>query len=197
MLGSRKNFGTLSLAFVAVMLSGFAQSVERGGSWQSFRDTHRGYAISHPRDWRVDTAHDYTALGPGKDIHGVAFVVPSGLAKGTNLSDSSYLAVEWLPDAPGCTADLFLDDADQGGPQRVQDGGMRWSVAHGSDAGAGNFYEETVYAVADAKPCIALRYFIHSTNIGNYDPGTVKPFDRRKLVATFDRMRRSFQMTPP
>jgi len=41
-----------------------------------------------------------------------------------------------------------------------------------------------------------VRYFIHSTNIGNYDPGTIKAFDQAALVARFDAIRKTLRLTP-
>jgi hypothetical protein len=170
---------------------------ESADAWPRYRNAKGGYSISYPPSWRVDTSHDYQALGPGKDIRGTAFVVSPSTASGTNLSPDSYLAVEELPDTQPCSADKFLDDA-QGAPVRqTGKNGIVWSVAHGSDAGAGNFYEEMVYAVLGTQPCLAIRTFIHSTNIGNYDPGTVRAFDKKTLVAIFGKMRDSFQISPP
>ena len=123
-------------------------------------------------------------------------MVPKNFTAGTNLSDSSYLAVEILPSATQCSAAAFLDDAIDKPRMVTGAHGITWSVQDGSDAGAGNIYEETVQAVIGARPCIATRAFAHSTNIGNYDPGTVKPFDRAAFNATIDRMRRSFRLLP-
>ena len=181
--------GFLAVIVTAALTLSFAALA---GDWPAWHGD--GYSIHYPPDWRVDPSHDYQALGPGKDIRGTAFLVSAQWTQGTNLSTDSYLAVETLPSAKSCTADLFLDDADQSGPQETTQHGIRWSVEHGSDAGAGNFYDETVYAVEDSRPCLAIRYFVHSTNIGNYDPGSVRAFDAAGLTATFERMRRSFRL---
>ena len=37
----------------------------------------------------------------------------------------------------------------------------------------------------------AVRYFIHSSNIGNYPEGAVREFDRQALLNQFDQIRRS------
>ena len=182
---------TLSIAAFLMCCS----AATTASAWPLYRNAKLGYAISYPPSWRVDTAHDYQALGPGKDIYGTAFIVSPSTAFGTNLSNDSYLAVETLPGTAGCTADKFLDDADQEGVRTETDGGITWSVELGSDAGAGNLYDETVYAVQGSQPCLAIRYFIHSTNIANYPPGSVTQFDKTKLLATFDRIRASFHLT--
>ena len=158
------------------------------------RYTSAGFSIAAPPGWTADASHDYQALGPGKDIHGLALTIPADLAKGTNLSTGSYVAVETLPGATTCTAAAFLSDSIAA--PSVTENGVTYSVATSSDAGAGNFYDETVYAVQGSSPCTAVRYFIHSTNIGNYDPGTIKAFDGKALVAQFDAIRMTLKLDP-
>jgi hypothetical protein len=184
----------LALLFGAAFLM-CCGAATTASAWPVYRNIQQGYAISYPPSWRVDTAHDYQALGPGKDIYGTAFVVSESTAFGTNLSNDSYLAVEALPGTAACTADKFLDDADPSETRSETDNGITYSVLHGTDAGAGNFYDETVYAVQGPQACLAIRYFIHSTNIANYPPGTIREFDETELLATFDRMRASFRLT--
>ena len=74
-------------------------------------------------------------------------------------------------------------------------GTLRWSVATSGDSGAGNFYDETVFALKDSHPCLAIRYFIHSTNFENYPAGTVRQFDKVGLVRLFDRIRSTFALS--
>jgi hypothetical protein len=176
----------------AVVLTSGAQA----GGWHTYRDAQAGYAISYPDGWRVDTRHVYTALGPGKEIHGTAFHIKPSIAAGTNLSDDSYLAVEVSPNARPCSAEPFLDDAIDKPRIKSNNNGIQWSVLDGADQGAGNVYEETVQAAIGSQPCIATRAFVHSTNIGNYDPGTVTAFNRAKLNAIIDKMRHSFRFLP-
>jgi hypothetical protein len=64
-----------------------------------------------------------------------------------------------------------------------------FSVATSSEAGAGDIFETTVFALVGTSPCRAVRYFIHSANIQNFDPGTVTEFDREALVAEFEAIR--------
>jgi hypothetical protein len=151
------------------------------------RYSQAGFSIAAPSTFTPDPTHDYQALGPGKDIKGFALTIPASLAKGTNLGSDSYIAVETLPGTAPCTAAAFLDSPTAA--PTVTTNGITYSVATGNDAGAGNFYDETVYAVQGSSPCIGVRYFIHSLNIGNFDPGTVKAFDRGALIAQFDAIR--------
>ena len=129
-------------------------------------------------------------LGPGREIRGVAFHIPRSMARGTNLSANlTALSVESMSGPGRCEAGRFLSD-----PQNIHsivENATIYSIAESQDAGAGNRYEEIVFALVGSSPCLGIRYFIHSTNIANYDPGTVREFDRPKLLAEFDRIRRT------
>ncbi len=77
----------------------------------------------------------------------------------------------------------------------VTDNGIEYSFASSTSAAAGNLYEEQVYALATSSPCTAVRYFIHSSNVGNYPAGAVREFDRAALLAEFDIIRRSVSIS--
>lgn len=159
-------------------------------SWSTFASSTLGYSVRYPAGYTPDTAYAYQAFGPGKDIYGTKFTIPAAEANGTNLSADSYLSVETLPKTKTCTADLFLD-TQIGTSAEVIDNGTAYSVAKGGGAAAGNLYTEYVYAIPGTSPCLAVRYFIHSTQLGNYPPGTVVAFNQQVLLAEFDGIRRS------
>ncbi|MDE2135596.1 MAG: hypothetical protein KGM97_00375 [Alphaproteobacteria bacterium] len=163
-------------------------------AWRSYTDAKYGFSISYPLGWKLDAKHVYDALGPGKGIPGVAFVIPASMANGTNLSSDSYIAVELMPAAPVCDFGRFLDYTDKS--FAMTDAGRRYSYAEVGEGAAGNYYEQRIYALTDSRPCIGVRTFIHSTNIDNYDPGTVRQFDRKALLAQFDRIRRTLVLRP-
>lgn len=147
-----------------------------------------GFSLVHPADYTVDAAYAY-AFGPKKLISGVKFTIPAAMATGTNLTPDSYLSVESLPRAKNCTGDIYLlADVKT---QTIPENGIHYSVATDSGAGAGSVYEETVYAIEGSVPCTAVRYSIHSSNIGNYPQGTVREFDRAALIIAFDTIRQS------
>ncbi len=58
---------------------------------------------------------------------------------------------------------------------------------HATDTGAaaGNLYEEEVYTMKHNGMCFGVRFFIHSSRIENYEPDTIKQFDRDGLLARF------------
>lgn len=155
--------------------------------WRSFGDARLGFSIAYPSDWQADPRYVYPMRIDGRELHGVSFTVPESFRARTNLASDSRLSVESAAGAQSCDARLFIDSPQN--EHTENDGGHSWSVADGGDAGAGNFYDETVYALEGSSPCLAIRYFIHSTNIANYDPGAVRQFDRTALVTTFHRIR--------
>lgn len=146
------------------------------------------FSASYPTGYTVDERYAFQ-FNEDKAIQGVKFTIPGTMATGTNLSADSGISVEWLPRAQNCTADIYLRANVRA--EALTDAGMTYSVASSTEAAAGNRYEEIVYAYPTSEPCTAVRYFIHSTNIGNYEPGAVREFDRDALLREFDQIRRS------
>ena len=160
-------------------------------NWRVFASSTMGISVRYPDGYTLQPGYSYTNLGPDKpSINGVKFIIPATLYQGTNLSGfDTGVSVEQLPQDTTCSPNDFLSSSST--EKSVTEGGMTYKVATISDAGAGNFYTETVYAVQGTSICTAVRYFIHSTNIGNYTPGTVKEFDKAALLAQFDKIRAS------
>jgi membrane-bound inhibitor of C-type lysozyme len=167
-------------------------AADPGGLPEVYENAERGFSIRYPAGAMVDPAFRYEGLGPGRGIDGVRFSIPASLAKGTNLSADSYLSVETLPDGNGpaslCSADRFLEP---GAVTIVTDGGTTYTRVTVQDAGAGNRYEQTVFALTGSNPCRAVRYALHWSVFENYPAGSVKRFDRDALVRQFDAMRRT------
>ena len=148
-----------------------------------------GFSITLPADYTVEASYQYQAMGPGKEINGAKFTIPASMSAGTNLSSDTYISVEQLPNATHCSASLFLDTAQK--VSTTTDDSVEYSMAQGGGAGAGNLYEETVYAIPGSMPCMAVRYLIHSTQLANYPAGMRTAFDKAVLVAQFDQIRRT------
>lgn len=158
---------------------------------QVYLDEGQQFTVRYPADYRVDSSYQYQNLGPKVSISGVKFTIPAALASGTNLSSDSYLSVEHREGLQTCLATDFLSVLPGVKPLTIEDGDATYSVASSTDAGAGNRYEENVYALVDSNPCLAVRYFIHYSAIENYDPGVVTEFDKAALLAQFDAIRLS------
>lgn len=148
----------------------------------------KSFSIKVPDGYARDDKYKYEELGPSKDISGIKFTIPASMALGTNLSPDSYISVEEIPQVQICSAFLFLN---QSTAQIVTDGSKTYSMAFSAGAAAGNRYDETVYAIPESRPCLAIRYFIHYGVYENYPPGTVKQFDEKALLNQFDQIRRT------
>lgn len=156
-----------------------------------YHDGTLGYTLRYPETFIVDTEHAY-AIGGTKTIPGVSFTIPDSVATGTNLSNDTYIAVESakLGDDGSCLADRFLLSAATS-TEMTFDGGPTYMVATSTDAGAGNRFEETVYARATKTECLILRSVIHYSVFENYPAGTIEEFDRESLTTSFDEIRNS------
>lgn len=150
-----------------------------------------GFSIQYPKTYTLNESYMYQGLGE-EGIPGIKVTVPKALSDETNLSSDSGVSIEYIPNAESCNGSTFLYENPPA--TSVTEGGVTYSVATNAGAGAGNYYEEKVYAIAGANPCIAVRYYIHSTQIANYPAGTKKEFDKTKLLAEFDAIRKSLTL---
>ncbi|MDE1875061.1 MAG: hypothetical protein KGI79_01925 [Patescibacteria group bacterium] len=184
------------LGFLAIALAWliFAPQPEKGGAATAvgtaatgignlYSNETFGFDIKLPPGFTVDESYVNTELGPGKEIPGVSFTIPASLASGTNLGVDSYVSIEEL-DNVVCEPSDFLSVETTGEPVAI--GNNLFMYATSTGVGAGNIYEESIYITQKGARCYAVRYFIHSTEIANYPPGAVRPFDRQKLLALFD-----------
>ncbi len=150
-----------------------------------------GFSIRYPQGFTVDANYS-DQVTPSKTFSGVKFTIPASMAKGTNLSNDSYVAVELIPKSNGtCNAGMFFDPAMKVAYQNVTDAGKTYSYASSTDAAAGNRYEEDIYALPGTNPCIAVHYLIHWGVYENYPAGSIKEFDKDALTKLFDEMRQS------
>lgn len=155
------------------------------------------FAIQYPSNFTVNEMYQYTGV-PNKPVDGVQFTVPIEMAEGTNLDNDSGVSVEWLPRAQNCTGGIYVLDEVRAFEMSV--GSTTYSVATTSGAGAGNVYEEHIYALPESDPCTAVRYFIHSSGIADSfstttgDATQIQKYDRATLLRAFDEMRNSLEL---
>src|SRR5581483_5872549 len=156
-----------------------------GNAGNTYSNETFGFEVKVPAGFTVDESYLNQDLGPGREIPGVAFRIPADITTGTNLSDDSYVAIEELSDIE-CSPSAFIDPASQESEATI--GNNTYTVSSNTGAAAGNIYEETVHVMQKENRCYDVRYFIHSSNIGNYPAGAVTAFDRKKLIASFDEL---------
>ena len=102
----------------------------------------------------------------------------------TNLSEV-YLFISSTSDAQ-VVATCTEANQNGGGPEQVVGNDVinGFTFVHSSSdgVGAGNYYQQEIYRMVNKDICYEMIYLIHSTNIGNYTPGTVTEFDRDTLM---------------
>ena len=179
---------TLAIIF---LIKYFIYTVPIKSALSVYTDTAQKFTLKYSVGYGVDTSYTYTNLGPSISIPGVKFTIPSIVATGTNLSSDTYLSVEHRNNVTRCTPDNFLLISSSSSYSSIVDGSITYNVASSTGAGAGNRYEEYVYAIDGSNPCIAIRYFIHSTAIENYTPGTKTEFNKNALLSQLDTIRKS------
>ena len=145
--------------------------------------TNPAFELHYPEGFSVNERYVNQSLGGNKKIPGVAFFIATSTSEGTNLGPDTFVSVEWK-EGKNCSLNQFIDSPSS---VHVTENGISYEVASTTGVGAGNIYEDTVYLHG----CIAVRYFIHSANIHNYEPGAVREFDRGALISSFDYVRRS------
>jgi hypothetical protein len=160
---------------------------------RTYASSTMGISFEYAPDFTLNEQYAYTGF-PSKPIQGVSVTIPFAMATGTNLSADTYLAVEQLPRANNCSGDIFVTANVRA--SELTENGVAYSVATSSEGAAGNRYEETVYALKDSKPCTALRYVIHYSEIANYEPGAVREFDKTAILREFDTIRRTLLVVP-
>lgn len=160
--------------------------------WKTFSNA--GFSIKYPKDFTVNTNYKNETNGPGQVQTGVSFTIPATLAAGTNLSKDSLISVEENSKVTVCEAKSFIDAGllESDSQQTVLLNGGQYTVVTTGDAGAGNFYEQYIIAIP-GPACRVVRMLIHSTNIGNYDPGTIKEFDKSALLSIYETMAASYK----
>ncbi len=167
-----------------------ATTTPSGPTWLQYATT--TFSVQYPPGYTLNAAYAYDQFGQNKLIAGVSFTIPQEMATGTNLGSDTRVSVEQLPRAKNCTADIFIP-ADVKA-QKVSDNGVQYSLASTTGAGAGNRYEEVVYALVGSSPCTAVRYWVHSSVLENYPAGAVRAFDRAQLLSEFDQVRKSVSL---
>ena len=102
----------------------------------------------------------------------------------TNLSEV-YLFIGSTSDAQ-VVATCTQPNQNGGGPEQVVGNevvnGYTFVYNTSEGVGAGNIYGQEIYRMVNKNICYEVTYYIHSTNIGNYTPGTVVEFDRNAII---------------
>lgn len=133
-----------------------------------------------PTNVQVPAAHT-----KGTPLLTLAFIDPSFYYPTTNLS-KAYLLLTASADpatVSTCTQPSNQSGETITGQETVS--GYIFTRSESTGVAAGNIYDQISYRTAWQDKCFEVIYLIHSTNIGNYPPGTVVEFDKNTLLQKF------------
>jgi hypothetical protein len=111
----------------------------------------------------------------------------------TNFGDAGvYVSAVYAKSLQDCLK-LNLPEGSTGfGSDKVDINGADFYQTVGNGAGAGNFYESKIYRTYHNDFCVELGETLHTSNIGNYTPGTVTEVDKDAVWQKLDLVLKSF-----
>jgi hypothetical protein len=159
-----------------------------GARVNTYMNYNLGLSMRYPSDFDVNEEYVYS-VGRNSQIRGVSFSVPDSKLRNTNLLAGTQLSIEVIPGMPSCNAQIFISDPDT--IHSFLENDVLYSSAVKKKGNAKDEYEEQVYAVSGASPCVAVRYSIHSAPMTSYGASSMRAYEREDLISAFDSMRHS------
>jgi hypothetical protein len=162
-------------------------------NWKIYSNKTYGYEVNYPVDSiEHATVSEAGLLNPNRKIQKEKFTVTKSFTQGTNLSSDSGLIIEVYDTPYLCQADYV--PAGFEAAQRVTIKDVKYEVATSEGVGAGNLYQQRMYKTLQNNKCFALLINTHSTNIGNYEPGTVREFNKDVFEGITSKMLDTFKV---
>lgn len=197
-----KNY--LTLAALALLAAGCNQSspqprdnsldnqppIERRSDKETYRNATYGFEFAYPADMAFVTP-SYASLQDKI----VEITTKSNLYPETNFGDAAFsVSAQYARTLPACLA-LGHNDPEFG-KEPITINGVNFYLAKTTGAAAGNLYQSTLYrTLAGKATCLELMETVHTTNIGNYEPGTVTEVDQGPIKERLDGILNSFKFT--
>jgi hypothetical protein len=129
----------------------------------------------------------------GTPLLTLSFIDPSFYSPGTNLSEAYLLlAASSDPAIVSICTQPFSGVAEVAAGQ-VSVNNIIFTRGEFSGAAAGNRYDQVSYRSVWKNQCFEVITLVHSTNIGNYPPGTVTEYDQPALLGKFEAILNTFQ----
>jgi hypothetical protein len=153
--------------------------------WKTLDVGGTSYRLSYPRDFDLAfNASEGSYLGGGTKIAFPQDAFSDGPRSNYSEGWITISSSRAPKDVAGCLSKVSSPREKMTEAQQL--GGTTFMVDRLGDAAAGNFYESTVRRAIVSGECLEVTTTLHTTNVGNYDPGTVVEFDKTKAEALFD-----------
>lgn len=162
---------------------------------ETYVDSKLSFSITHPTTATTSPV-DYSGYLPLTQTPLASFALPRSMFAGTNLDEAGvYIGASSSPEAiTSCDSALPSSGETSLGTETIN--GADFAVFASSDAGAGNFYDSKIYRRIENGWCVEVIELLHSTNIANYTPGTVKEFDKTYYQTILDKIVHTYQSIP-
>ncbi len=121
------------------------------------------------------------------EIFGVR-LTDNALYKNTNLQEAFFvISRENLRSRNAClNTRPDAGEVDDRGVWRVN--AIDYRYYHTEEGAAGHFYKSELFRTYVRNTCLTVRLFTHETDIGNYASGTVKAYNRKRVLAELKRI---------
>lgn len=175
--------------------------------WKHWRDEdmtkgrsgYVGYEMKYPRDFDVRRGEDAGGGWIGLPRVRVSFPEDAFADPPTNFRTASVL-VSIADDATEdeCYVDPAAGAVDRERIAAVHDiNGAKFRAVTLRDAAAGSRYDTELYRTWHAGRCVEIALNLGMSNIANYDPGAVRPFEPDRAWSVLHAIRDTFRFTDP
>ena len=107
----------------------------------------------------------------------------------TNLQEAFFvMGLESINNADSCLNTPPEGIAIQSAVGTWRVNGVNYRYYIGDEGAAGNFYHADIFRTYIHSRCITVYLYTHTTNINNYTPGSVTPYDKKGVLAQFKRV---------
>jgi hypothetical protein len=157
----------------------------------SYQNISYNFRFNYPNDFSFVTP-SYANL----EDKIVQIQVPKSTYGNTNFGDADfYVSAVYAKSLQDCLK-LNLPEGSTGfvDSDKVSINGVSYYKTAGNGAGAGNFYESKTYRTYHNDFCLEIGQTIHTSNIGNYTPGTVTEVDKNPVWQKLDGIMQSFSL---
>ena len=168
-----------------------ATSSNSGIATKIYKNATYGFQFQYPSSMSAGNS-GYGYL----DVPVVSFQISQQYPK-TNFDDAGFaVSASPVKSLSECLAKSSPTEDDKNAfKTKTSINGTDFYSAEGNEGACGNIYESKIYRALSGSQCIELIEVIHTSNIGNFDPGTVKAVDEKPIWKILDQVAASFQFT--
>lgn len=167
--------------------SGQSRPVPAPLPWQTFHYVPYNFEFKYSPTWSFTKPQEHFMEEPI-----VSVITPDKLYPGTNFSEATFTVSAGV--AVPASKCFSSTQGDQPLTESVEINGHTFYTENISDAGAGNFYESQIYRTMSGQVCLEIIQRIHTTNVGNYEPGTIEEVDKTGIKAILKDILNSFKI---